>query len=291
MPHILVLGASGQLGSELIRQLTEEQAIGLTRSETDVTDPSALVQALARFRPQTVFNCAAYVKVDDAEEEPETAFRINSLAPLILARLCADRQITLVHISTDYVFDGRKGGPYTELDPPQPLNVYGTTKLMGEIFVRGYCPNHFVVRTAGLYGLSGSRAKGGSFLDRIFQQVQQKMTPKVVSDQITSPTFTADLAKALIGLSLTPYFGLYHIVNTGYCSWHQFAVAALRLAGIQAEVEAITSKEMQRKAKRPSFSALTSVRLLSAGVAPLRSWEEALKDFVSRKGWLVAQNG
>ncbi|MCS7223885.1 MAG: NAD(P)-dependent oxidoreductase, partial [Armatimonadetes bacterium] len=145
MAEALILGGSGQLGSQLAEQLGEK-GIGLPKEQADITDPSSLRAVLDRFRPQRVFNCAAYVRVDDAEDKPEVAFRVNALGPLFLARLCQEREITLVHISTDYVFDGRKGGPYTELDPPNPLNVYGATKLLGEFFVRAYCSRHFVVR-------------------------------------------------------------------------------------------------------------------------------------------------
>ncbi len=280
MVHFVVLGAAGQLGSELAVLLPSEGTVALTREQLDITDLARVGAVLRGLHPRVVFNGAAFVRVDDAEDFPEEAWRVNALAVLNLARLCAETEATLVHISTDYVFDGRKGAPYTELDMPHPLSVYGATKLLGEFFVRAYCPRHFVVRTAGLYGRRGSRAKGGSFVERILTKAKAGEPLRVVTDQVTSPTYAHDLANHIVKLTATEKFGLYHIANSGRCSWHGFATAILDLAGIPAMVEPISSDRLSLKAKRPSFSALVSVRLLSAGLPPLRHWREALAEFL-----------
>ncbi|MGQ9463329.1 MAG: dTDP-4-dehydrorhamnose reductase [Candidatus Fervidibacter sp.] len=280
MPHFVVLGAGGQLGSELTTLLPSGETVAFTREELDITDFIKVQHALTKLRPRVVFNCAAFVNVDGAEEKVEEAFRVNALAVLFLTKVCAELEATLVHMSTDYVFDGRKRSPYTELDAPNPLNVYGSTKLMGEFLVRAYNPRHFVVRTAGLYGKKGSRAKGGSFVDRILSKARAGEPLRVVADQVTSPTYARDLASHLTKLVETEKFGLYHIANRGYCSWHEFATAIFQLAGLEVNVEPITSNQIPLKAKRPPFSALVSVRLLSAGLQPLRHWREALTEFL-----------
>lgn len=285
MAHFVVLGAAGQLGSELATLLPSEDAVALTREQLDITDLAKVRVILKDLRPSVVFNSAAFVRVDDAEEFPEEAWRVNALAVLNLARLCAEMEATLVHISTDYVFDGRKGAPYTELDVPNPLSVYGATKLMGEFFARAYCPRHFVVRTAGLYGRHGSKAKGGSFVERILTKAKAGEPLRVVTDQVTSPTCASDLASHLVKLTATEKFGLYHIANTGHCSWYEFAKAILELAGIPEMVEPITSDRLVLKARRPAFSALVSVHLLSAGLPPLRHWRKALAEFL-RESWV-----
>lgn len=280
MPRFLVLGAGGQLGSELVGILSSGETVALTREQLDITDFNGVRETLTKFRPDVVFNCTGFVRVDEAEEKVEEAWKVNAFAVLFLAKVCAELGATLIHISTDYVFDGRKKSPYTELDVPNPLCVYGVTKLMGEFFVRAYCPQHFVVRTAGLYGRKGSRAKGGSFVDRILQRAKAGEPLKVVTDQVTSPTYARDLASHLVKLAETKRFGLYHIANRGYCSWHEFASAIVQLAGLDIPVEPITSEQIPLKAKRPAFSALISVRLLSAGLPPLRHWREALTEFM-----------
>lgn len=281
MPNFIVLGAAGQLGSELIKLLPPDETKALTREQLDITDFERMKAVLKELRPQVVFNCAAFVRVDDAEDFPDEALRVNSLAVLHLAKLCADLDATLVHISTDYVFDGRKGAPYTELDVPNPLNVYGATKLLGEFFVRSYCPRHFLIRTAGLYGRRGSKAKGGNFIERILAKAKAGEPLCVVTDQVTNPTNARDLAEHIVKLTTTKKFGLYHIANRGHCSWHEFAKAILELADLQVSVKAITTDQLALKAKRPAFSALVSVRLLSAGLPPLRHWREALAAFLA----------
>ncbi len=280
MTSFLVLGAGGQLGSELVEILPAGETVGLTREELDITDFIKVQETLTKFRPRVVFNCAGFVRVDDAEEKVEEAWKVNAFAVLFLAKVCAELGATLVHISTDYVFDGKKRSPYTELDAPNPLSVYGVTKLMGEFFVRAYCPRHFVVRTAGLYGRRGSKAKGGSFIDRILQKAKTGEPLQVVTDQVTSPTYARDLAFHLVKLAETEKFGLYHIANRGYCSWHEFASAIVELAGLNTPVKPITSDQIPLRAKRPAFSALISVRLLSVGLPPLRHWREALTEFM-----------
>jgi len=191
----------------------------------------------------------------------------------------------LVHISTNYVFDGQKREPYTEDDPPNPLSVYGASKLTGEYFARNICPKHFVIRTSGLYGVAGSRAKGGNFVETMIRLAKERKPIRVVTDQVLTPTYTRDLAEKIKELLQTEAYGLYHITNSGQCSWYEFAAKIFELLGGKPDFGPTTSAEFGAKAKRPAYSVLAHERLKQLGLDDLRLWPEALEAYLEEKGY------
>ena len=279
-----VLGANGQLGRDLCARLSGE-GIALSRGQADVTSPEAVRKVLSDLRPEVVINCAAFNYVDRAETEPEAAFATNAHAVRNLAIICRDLDCTLVHCSTDYVFgfDQARATPYLETDAPGPVSVYGTSKLAGEYLLRSLCAKHYVVRTCGLYGVWGSGGKGGNFVEAMLRVALAGKPLRVVADQVCTPTYTVDLASAIIALLRTNRYGLYHITNSGACSWYEFAHAIFELARVPAHLTPITSQEYQAQARRPSYSALNTGAYESLGLAPLRSWREALASYLRER--------
>jgi dTDP-4-dehydrorhamnose reductase len=277
----LVAGAAGQLGRELRAHLGEELLWAGGRGELDVTDEAAVAALVARLRPDVVFNATAYNRVDAAESEPERAFAVNALAPRALAKAARDAGALLVHVSSDYVFDGASARPYLEDDPARPLSVYGASKLLGEQHVLASGAEALVVRTSGVLGRGGSAQKGGSFVDRILAQARAGKPLRVVADQVFAPTFADELAAALIGLARRGVRGLCHVTNEGSCSWHGLAAAALAAAGLALAVEPITAAELKLPARRPSYSVLDTSRYRHLGLAPLRHWKDALAELVA----------
>ena len=276
----LVAGAEGQLGTELCKRLGGELAWSGGRAALDVTDAAAVRALLARVKPDVVFNATAYNRVDAAERERERAFAVNALAPRTLARAAAQAGGRLVHVSTDYVFDGASSRPYREEDEPRPLSAYGASKLEGETHVLAAGPEHLVVRTSGVMGRRGSTQKGGSFAARILAQARAGQPLRVVSDQVFAPTFARDLAEALVALARTPAAGLLHVTNEGACSWHELAVAALRAAGLDAPVVKIAAVELELPARRPAYSVLDTSRYRSLALTRPRRWQDALVELV-----------
>jgi dTDP-4-dehydrorhamnose reductase len=256
----------------------EGDVIGLTRVRADLTNAETLRTTLTELRPDVVVNCAAYNFVDKAESEPETAFAVNAWGVRALASLCRELDCTLVHLSTDYVFglDENRRTPYTETDAPGPVSVYGLSKLAGEYLVRSLCPKHLVIRTCGLYGVWGSGGKGGNFVETMLRLAAQGKPLRVVADQICTPSYTVDVATATAALVTTGRHGLYHLTNSGSCSWHAFAAAIFELTGIKADLTPISSAEYQAAARRPSYSVL-------ANTTPLRSWREALAEYLRER--------
>jgi dTDP-4-dehydrorhamnose reductase len=233
-----------------------------------------------------VVNCAAYNFVDRAESEPETAFAVNAWGVRALAEACSDLDAILVQFSTDYVFglEERRTVPYEETDPPGPLSVYGLSKLTGEYLVRALCPKHFVIRTCGLYGVWGSGGKGKNFVETILRLAGRAESLRVVTDQVCTPSYTADVAATTAALVRTDHFGLYHLTNAGSCSWDTFARQILELEGVKAEVASITSHEYGAAARRPHFSVLATTKYMSLGLPPLRDWREALAAYLEERG-------
>jgi dTDP-4-dehydrorhamnose reductase len=281
MAEYVVVGANGQLGHELSARF-EAEGIGLTRPDFDLTQPGTMRTQLNRLRPRVVFNCAAYNFVDRAESEPDTAFAVNAWGPRHLAEICRDIDCVLVHFSTNYVFglDAERRRPYLETDSPGPISAYGMSKLAGEYFVRATCPKHFVIRTAGVFGLWGSGGKGTNFVELMLRLAKEGKPIRVVSDQVCTPTSTVDLAQATIALIKTDRFGLYHLTNSGSCSWHEYAQTIFELAGVQADLTAVTSQEFGALAPRPRYSVMASQAYQSLGFPELRAWREALKDYL-----------
>jgi len=277
----LVTGAGGQLGRALVAQLGAS-AHPLTHGDLDVTDAAAVSAVVLSARPDVVINATAYNKVDAAESELEAAFAVNASAVLSLA-LAAKRAAALfVHVSSDYVFDGTQARPYVEDDAPRPINAYGRSKRAGEMMVEAVGAPVLLVRTSGVFGPGGSRAKGGSFVDRILERAKTGAALRVVDDQRFAPTYAPDLAVALVGLIAGGATGTCHVANEGACSWYDLAVAALELADVGSTVHRISSAELAAPARRPAYSVLSSARYAERTGAPLRPWRAALAEMLGR---------
>ena len=286
---VAIIGANGQLGSDLVKVFGED-AIPLTRRDLDVTNPESL-KILNELMPEVVINTAAYVRVDDAEVEVEKAFQVNAIGALNIAKVCNEINAVNVYISTDYVFDGAKGEPYEEDDVPNPINVYGLSKYTGEVFTRNYSEKYYVIRVASLYGKAGARGKGGNFVDSMIQRAKNGEESKVVDDMFMSSTYTKDISRMLkrfldLDLAIKPEFGVYHIVNEGYCNWYDFTRGIFNILGWDAKIQItpIKSNELKRLARRPVFSALKNKKLENLGLR-MRNWKEALIDYLIEKGY------
>jgi dTDP-4-dehydrorhamnose reductase len=279
-----VIGSAGQLGRDLCPRLAGE-VVPLTRERADLTRADLLSETLADVRPDVVVNCAAYNFVDRAETEPETAFAVNALGVRQLALVCRARGCVLVHFSSDYVFglDDTRRVPYAETDAPGPVNVYGSSKLAGEYFVRALCPRHFVIRTCGLYGLWGSGGKGGNFVETMLRLAGQGKRLPVVNDQTCTPSYTVDVADAAAALIGKQRYGLYHLTNAGATSWHDFARTIFELSGVSADLTAIGSAEYARPAQRPAYSVLSAAGCAQLGLRPLRPWRAALEAYMEER--------
>jgi len=274
--NAIVLGAAGQLGSELVRLIGKGS--GVTRDEVSVTDQKSLDDLLSSRRPELVFNCAAYNAVDRAETERDLAYAINSEGPANVAMSCARQGIRLVHFSTNFVFDGALERPYVETDAAAPLSVYGSSKLEGEKRVLDLLPQTLVIRTSAVFGDTGSAIKGGSFPERIVSRARLGEPLRVVADQKVNPTYAGDLAPAAIELAERRLEGIVHVVAAGCAGWDEFARAALEEAGVAAEVKAILSADLASAAPRPRNGCLESTR---AGA--LRPWRDGLHEWAVRR--------
>lgn len=272
----IVLGAAGQLGSELARLIGEGS--GVTHNEVSVTDLHALEALLGSRRPELVFNCAAYNAVDRAETERDLAFAINAEGPANVARVCARYGIRLVHFSTNFVFDGAMKRPYVETDVPAPLSAYGSSKLDGEKRVLDLLPEALVIRTSAVFGVTGSAIKGGSFPERIVERGRRGEPLRVVADQRANPTYAADLAPAAMELAVSRLEGIVHVVAAGCAGWDEFARAALAECGVTVEVESTFSADLDLPAARPLNGCLESIR-----AAALRPWRDGLHDWAARR--------
>lgn len=274
--RVLILGAGGQLATQLERSLTRHEHLALSHSQADICDASAVEWHARRFAPDCIVNTAAYHRVDDCEDEVARSFQVNAVALKALASVANDSGSALVHFSTDYVFDGAQSHPYRESDVPRPLSIYGMSKFAGEQIVSRYAERYFVIRSCGLYGQAGSRSKGGNFVETMLRLASEGRTIRVVQDQIATPTSVKDVVGGLLSLLETERYGLYHMTNTGSCSWFEFAREIFRLAGREARVQGISSAEFRAKARRPAYSVLDNAALRDAGLPELPSWQEAL---------------
>lgn len=277
--RILVTGSGGQLGTELCRQLGSE-AVGLDLPCLDLTRRDVVLAAIHQYRPEIVVNTAAYTQVDRAELEPALCRAVNLGGVENLIAACRPLGSLLVQLSTDYVFDGEKGTPYSETDPPRPLNTYGQSKWEAEQVVAQY-PRHLIVRTAGLFGVQGPTA-GGNFVATMLRLARTAQPLRIVSDQFTSLTGTADLAVAVRSLLAAETTGLVHLSSAGYASWHQFAVEIFRIAGLHPSVEPIPMAEFDCRARRPRFSVLSTAGYNAIpGRYPMPTWKQALADYLA----------
>ena len=277
--RILILGAGGQLATEIERVLAAEEVLALSHAQADICDADAIERHAGQFRPDCLINTAAYHRVDDCEDEVERSFAVNAVALKGLCQVAGVLGATLVHFSTDYVFDGAQRRPYRETDFPNPLSIYAMSKLAGEQIVRRYAPRHFVVRTCGLYAHWGSRSKGGNFVETMLRLAREGRAIRVVNDQVTTPSSARDVARALVPLLRSQRYGLYHMTNAGACSWFEFAQEIFRLAKLPASIQPISSAEFRAKARRPPYSVLENAALREAGLPDLQPWQQALADY------------
>ena len=272
---ILVTGAKGMLGTDLCSELgAQHQVTGVDLGDFDLSHRGA-VEAIADLNPGLVVHCAAMTNVDGCQTDPDRAYLVNGLGTRHAALACQKLDIPMLYISTDFVFDGTKREPYYEWDSPNPLGHYGRSKLAGETEVRSLLNKLYIVRTSWLYGPNGK-----NFVASILKKAREEGMVKVVDDQTGSPTYTRDLCNALSLLVQSNLYGVYHLSNSGSCTWHQLAQKAVELAGIKAEVLPIKSHEYPTPTKRPAYSVLNNFAWNKEFKTPLRHWEEGLKDYI-----------
>jgi dTDP-4-dehydrorhamnose reductase len=274
----LITGGGGQLASDL-QALLGAEARSFSRLELDIADPAAVDRAFDEVRPDVVFNCAAFHNLDVCEREPDRAWEVNVRAVRDLAR----RGARLVHLSTNYVFDGRREEPYAEDDLPAPRSVYALTKLAGEHAALAYGDGALVVRTAGLYGLHGSASKGGNFVERMLAKARADGAVTMVDDQRLQPTFTADLAAALVAAVRQDARGVVHLTSADACSWFEFTAAIMELAGLDVDMKPVATTIPPGGVDRPLNGVLAHERAASLSLGPLRPWREGLADYMDRR--------
>lgn len=283
---VVLIGADGQLGTDLFERLDKTKTFPLYYPDFDITNPGQIEKRLTRLKPEVVINTAAYNRVDECEKSALDAFKINTIAARDLARVCQKLRAVLVHFSSDYVFGGEKKVPYTEEDSPHPLSVYGLSKLGGEILIRNFLTGHFLVRTCGLYGKAGCWGKGVNFVDSMVEAASRGTPVRVVSDQTVTPTSTSELAQRVLELISTQKFGIYHMTNEGQCTWFEFARAIFELLEKDVELLPIDSVSYGAAAKRPAYSVLDSRKAGRAGITPFSHWKKALRFYMSEKGYI-----
>lgn len=276
MMNITVIGAMGMLGSDLSSLLSEQDTnfSPLDIKDIDITNMESVYNTLSEIKPNIIINCAAYTNVETAESEVELAYMVNQVGPKNLAQFAEETGATLCHISTDYVFDGTKNEPYNVDDAPHPLGVYGQSKWAGEQEVRKI-ENHYIIRTAWLYGLNGR-----NFITTIINAAHEKDELQVVGDQYGTPTYTVDLASRIMEIVTHLPYGTYHATNSGVTTWHEVAVEALKIKGVNKSINLIPSDEYPTKVKRPRYSVLNNEGCIKAGLGPMPDWKDALRRFL-----------
>ncbi len=272
---VLITGAEGQLGTELKKVLDSHKVYGFGKEQLDITSPHAVYKCFKDIRPEIVIHCAAYTNVDGCESNEELAYEVNSKGAGNVAAGCLKIGAAMVYISTDYVFNGQKGQSYYEADEPSPINIYGKSKLAGERIVSSTLNKYYIVRTAWLYGINGN-----NFVKTMLQLSQSRKTIEVVDDQIGSPTNAFDLAEAIKVLAESDKYGIYHVTNSGSCSWFEFAKKIFEFAGVDIEVRPISSDRINRPAKRPSYSVLNNFNLKANLGYEMKPWGRALKEYI-----------
>jgi dTDP-4-dehydrorhamnose reductase len=287
--RVVVIGANGQLGSDLCRHISKSDLVPLTHKDIEITDIDSVKQVLKDIKPSVIINTAAFVRVDDCEDNRDICYLVNTLGAKNVAVVTQGLKAKYVFISTDYVFGGDidRKAPYTEFDYPSPINTLGHSKLAAENIIQHVCNGFFIVRISGIFGIAGSSGKGGNFIETIINLAKSKPELRVVNDQVFSPTYTKDAAKKISDLIKTENYGIFHITNKGACSWYEFTTEILKLAGLKTPVIPITSAEYPQKARRPSYSVLDNYHLRLLGMDDMRPWQEALKDYLVAKGHIA----
>lgn len=278
--RILVTGAAGMLARAVVAEFAARgnKVAGLTRQQLDITSAPAVAEALREYRPAVLVNCAAYTNVDGAEENPREAFLVNGLAVKELAALCRANEVRLVHISTDYIFDGEKGSPYHVYDPARPVNRYGESKWWGEAAVRETGGDYLIVRISWLFGPGGRH-----FVGTILKRAGEAEELKVVDDQYGAPTYAPDAARAIADLILAGARGTFHVTNSGETTWYRFARAILELSGSRANLVPCATADFPRPARRPRYTVLDNFPLKEVIGYQLPPWEDALRRYLARR--------
>lgn len=282
--RIILIGKTGQLGLELDREAKNKDINikAFSHEELDITDFDKVKKEIKNFSPDFVVNTSAFHNVPLCEDEPEKAFLVNAISLKPIAQYCEEKNIRLVTYSTDYVFDGLKGVPYEEDDKPNPLQIYGLSKLAGEYIVLNYSPMSIVIRTCGVYGgKEGSKSKKGNFALNILKQTENQSVIEVASEQIVNPTYALDLAKGTLDLlDKANIGGVYHLANEGYCSWAEFASEIIKIKGLPTKIVPVNREGMAGQLRRPLFSALKNTRAAALGVK-LPAWQDGLKRYLA----------
>jgi dTDP-4-dehydrorhamnose reductase len=279
-PKLIVLGAGGQLGADCVRILSNHyQTTGYTHEQLDICNPDQVKKVLANSQPDFIINCSAFTRVDDCETMADHAFQVNAKGPLYLAQGANDIGAKLIHISTDYVFDGKRRIPegYLEIDPPSPVSVYGKSKLAGEQAIMAETNHFIIIRTSWLFGIYGN-----NFLKTIYKLAINESIPflQVINSQYGSFTHTIDLARQIHQLIEKDAQGIFHITGEGYCTWYEGAVYFLKKMEIAKEIKACTEKEFPTKATRPANSILCNQRLIDENINLMPNWQKAIDHFV-----------
>ena len=273
---ILITGSNGMLGHDLIEVLKDNHELLLTTSKTlDITDGDSVMDFIVKSNPDIVINSAAYTDVDGCESNPDLAYNVNGEGVKNLALACREVDCPLVHISTDYVFNGQNDRPWVEDDEIGPISIYGKSKLKGEEHIKEILEKYFIVRTAWLYGVNGR-----NFPTTMLELAQNHSEITVVYDEVGTPTYTPDLAKGISKLIETDYYGTYHLTNSGNCSWCEFARYIFEVADVDVNVIPVTASEFARPAPRPSYSVLENRNWVENGFEPLRNYKEAIKEYI-----------
>jgi dTDP-4-dehydrorhamnose reductase len=286
--RIVLIGANGQLGSDLVKVLQpvhEKYLTPLTHADVEVTDTKSVEAVMQKYRPEVVLNMAAFHKVDVCEDEVEQTFAVNVYGVRYLALACRAHDATLVHMSTDYVFGGdeARNAPYVETDTPAPINVYGVSKLAGECFVRYLLDRYFIFRVTGLYGVAGSSGKGGNFVELMLRLAREGKDIRVVDDQRMTPTYTVHLARQIAAVIETEYYGLYHATSRGDCTWYEFAAEIFRQSGLSPNLSRARTGDFGEKATRPAYSVLENKTLQKIGMDMMHPWQEALAAYLEER--------
>ena len=284
MNNILVTGSTGQLGSDVVKELLKRgySTLSPNRSELNLCSEDNIRNYILNSNCEAIVHCAAYTQVDKAEDEKDLCIKINATATKHIAKCAKILDIPMIYISTDYVFDGTKDGKYTENDETNPINIYGESKLAGEKYVQEILDKYYIVRTSWVFNINGK-----NFIETMLRLSKANNQLSIVNDQIGSPTYTKDLSRLLVDMLETSKYGLYHATNEGYCSWYEFANTIFKLANINIDIKAINSNEYASRAKRPMNSKLSKDKLIEYGFKPLPHWEDALKDYLIRRRYLL----
>ena len=280
MNNILVTGSTGQLGSDVVKELLKRgySTLSPNRSEFNLCSEDSIRNYILNSNCEAIVHCAAYTQVDKAEDEKDLCIKINATATKHIVKCAKILDIPMIYISTDYVFDGTKDGEYTENDETNPINIYGESKLAGEKYVQEILDKYYIVRTSWVFNINGK-----NFIETMLRLSNANNQLSIVNDQIGSPTYTKDLSRLLVDMLETSKYGLYHATNEGYCSWYEFANTIFKLANINIDIKAINSNEYASRAKRPLNSKLSKDKLIEYGFKPLPNWEDALKDYLIRR--------